>query len=107
MINMAKLFFSMLLFLVAVAGCDSGPKAAEPTLETTPWLFPGPNIEQLSARDFRARAVAARSLGRMGAEAKAAIPELERLVKEDENAKVREIATIALEKIRAATGSSE
>jgi len=97
---MSKLFLVFLLILVS-AGCDSGPKGAEPTLENAPWLFPGPNIEELSAPDFMARAVAARSLGRMGAKAEAAIPELERLVQEDEHPKVREIAEESLKKIRA------
>jgi len=102
---MLKLSLGILLVLIAATGCDTGPKAAKPTLEKTPWLFPGPQIEQLTAKDFRARAVAARSLGRMGAEAEAAIPELEKLL-EDSNPKVREIATEALEKIRAATGGA-
>jgi len=103
--TISKLFLAFLLILVSV-GCDKTPKAAEPTLETTPWLFPGPNIEQLAASDFMARAVAARSLGRMGAKAEAAIPELERLIKEDKNSTVREIAAESLEKIRAATGGA-
>jgi len=96
---MLKLFLGMILVLVA-AGCERKPIIAEPSLETTPWLFPGPTIEQLTAKDFKARAVAARSLGRMGAKAEIAIPELEKLL-EDENPMVREIATEALEKIRA------
>ena len=95
---MTRLLLGLLLILVSV-GCDRGPSVPEPTLETAPWLFPEPQIEQLTSRDYKARAVAARSLGRMGAKAEAAIPELERLL-EDKNPKVRVIAKEALEKIR-------
>ena len=100
---MLKLFLGIIIVLVS-AGCDRSPKVAEPTLETTPWLFPEPLIEQLSATDFKARAVAARGLGRMEAKAEVAIPALEKLVAEDEHPKVREVAQEALEKIRAAIG---
>jgi len=99
---MLKLILGIIVLLMS-AGCDSGPKAAERTLETTPWLFTGPLIEQLSSADFRARAIAARSLGRLGAEAEAAIPELEKLL-EDESPEVRKLVEEALEKIRAAVG---
>jgi len=104
-ITMPKLLLGILFVLATTAGCDTGPKVADPTLEKTPWLFPGPNIEQLTAADFKARAVAARSLGRMGAKAEAAIPELEKLLK-DKHPEVREVAAEALKKIRAATGES-
>jgi hypothetical protein len=102
---MPKVLLGFLLILAA-AGCEKTPTTAEPTLETTPWLFPGPQIEQLTASDFKARAVAARSLGIMGAKAEAAIPALEKLVKEDKHPKVREVAAEALKKIRQATGGS-
>ena len=99
---MSKLLLGFMIALVS-AGCDRSPQVAEPTLEKTPWLFPEPLIKQLAATDFKARAVAARSLGRMGGEAEAAIPELEKLL-EDKHPKVRELAAEALEKIRAAVG---
>ena len=100
---MLRLILGCLLIFLSV-GCDKTPSVAEPTPETTPWLFPETQIKQLKASDFKARAVAARSLGKMGARAEAAIPELERLANEDKNPKVREIAAEALEKIRAEVG---
>ncbi|NOY43484.1 MAG: HEAT repeat domain-containing protein [Planctomycetes bacterium] len=99
---MSKLLFGLLMILV-FAGCDKGPVPAERSPETTPWFYPEPQIELLTAPDFKTRAVAARNLGKMGAKAEAAIPELEKLL-EDKNEKVREIAKEALEKIRAETG---
>lgn len=99
---MSKLLLGIIIG-IAAAGCGRSPDVAEPTIETTPWLFPEPLIEQLAAKDFRARAVAARSLGRMGAKAESAIPALEKLL-EDEHPKVRELAQEALDKIRASIG---
>ena len=101
---MSKMIFAIVVGLVCI-GCSDGPDLVEPTLETTPWLFPEPNIEQLSSEDFQARAVAAKSLGRMGAKAEEAIPHLEKLIEEDENPKVREVAKTALDQIRAAVGN--
>jgi hypothetical protein len=98
---MLKLLPSLLLILV-FAGCGKTVEIADPTPETTPWLYPEQNIEQLASSDFKARAIAARNLGKMGAKAKDAIPELEKLVAEDGNEKVREMAAAALEKIHAA-----
>jgi len=98
-----KLLASILMILVFV-GCGKTIEVAEPTPESTPWLFPEQNIEQLASSNFRARAVAARNLGRMGAKAKDAIPHLEKLVEEDKNEKVREMAAAALEKIRDEVG---
>jgi len=101
---MAKLLLGLLLILVSV-GCDKAATVAEPTPETAPWLFPEKQIELLDDRDFIVRALAARNLGNIGARSESAIPELEKLL-EDENPKVRKIAAEALEKIRAATGGA-
>jgi hypothetical protein len=50
--------------------------------------------------------MAARNLGNMGAAAKVAIPELERL-SDDKNPKVREMVAEALHKIRAASEADQ
>lgn len=91
--------------LAALIGCDRAPDVAEPTPETAPWLFPDEQMKLLAAPDFKVRALAARNLGKMGAAAEPAIPELEKLL-EDDNEKVRDIAQEALDKIRAALGNS-
>jgi len=99
---MSKLLLGIMIAL-AFVGCDKSPEVAEPTVETTPWLFPEPLIKQLTSADFRARGVAAIGLGNMGAKAEAAIPELEKLL-EDENPNIRKVVKEALEKIRADLG---
>jgi len=85
--------------LVSV-GCEGELQTAVPTLEKNPWRFPEPQIELLSSPDFRLRAMAANNLSRMGAQAEAAIPELEKAL-DDQHPKVRKLAKEALEKIRA------
>jgi hypothetical protein len=95
----SKVILGFMVILVS-AGCGRSPQTSEPTPEIAPWLYPQKQIELLKAADFKARAMAARNLGNMGAAAEVAIPELEKLL-EDENPKVRVIAKEALEKIRA------
>lgn len=91
------------LVVAIVAGCgESAPPAAD--LSKTPWLDPQAQIEGLRSSDFRVRGLSAFNLGNLGAAAVAAVPELERLAKNDANEKVRENAAEALERIRAATG---
>jgi hypothetical protein len=86
-----------------VGGCEkTPPPSTDP--EKAPWLFPEKQIENLKNTDKVVRSLAAHHLGNMGAKAEAAIPELERLAKEDPDPKVRENAAAALEKIRKATG---
>lgn len=93
------------LVVAVVAGC--GESAAPPAdLSKTPWLDPQAQIEGLKSSDYRVRGLSAFHLGNLGAAAIGAVPELERLAKDDANEKVRENAAEALEKIRAATGSS-
>ena len=94
---------SMACLLAVGIGCGSEPPA--PTPDQAPWLFPEKQIELLSSSDFRARALAARNLGKMGAKAEIAIDDLEKL-QDDENARVRELAAEALEKIRKAVAES-
>ena len=67
---------------------------------------PQSQIEGLKNSDVRIRGISAFNLGNMGAKAADAIPVLEKLAKDDANPKVRENARLALEKIRAAAGSS-
>jgi HEAT repeat protein len=63
-------------------------------------------MEALKNQDFRIRGLAAFHLGNLGAKATDALPELERLAKDDPNSKVRDNAQMAIQKIRAATGTS-
>lgn len=99
---MSKMLLGIMIVLVS-AGCDQAPRPAERTPETTPWFFPEQQIELLTKSDFMVRALAAHNLGRMGARAEVAIPDLEKLLK-DEHPKVREMAAEALERIRAEVG---
>lgn len=93
------------LVVAIVAGC--GESAPPPTdLSEAPWLNPQAQIEGLKSSDYRVRGLSAFHLGNLGAAAVTAVPELERLAKHDANEKVRENAADALEKIRAATGTS-
>ena len=88
-----------------VAGCGDRTTAT-PTPEKTPWLFPDKQIELLKSSDDRAKTLAARNLGNIGAGAVAAIPELEKL-SNAKNPKLRKSVHEALEKIRAAAAESD
>lgn len=95
---------AMLLLVVGtIGGCEkSPPPVTDPA--KAPWLLdPKLQIEGLKNGDFRIRGLSAFNLGNMGAKAADAIPDLEKLSKDDPNPKVRENAREALEKIRAAT----
>jgi HEAT repeat protein len=61
-------------------------------------------MQGLKNEDFRIRGLSAFNLGNMGEKAAGAILELEQLAKADPNAKVRQNAAEAANKIRAATG---
>jgi HEAT repeat protein len=95
----------MLLLLTSamLAGCGDAPATA-PDLAKTPWLDPKLQIQGLTHEDFRIRGLAAHHLGNIGASAADAVPMLEKLARDDPDAKVRENAAKALEKIRAAQG---
>ncbi len=96
----------ILLAASVLFGCDNGPpQVIDPN--KTPWLDPQTQIESLKDPNFKIRGLAAFNLGNMGERAVGAVPELERLAKNDPNPKVRENATAALEKIRAASGENE
>jgi hypothetical protein len=97
--------FTLLLALGVLGGCDKGPPSAVDPAKT-PWLDPKSQIEGLENSDFRIRGLSAFNLGNMGARAAEAIPELERLAKNDPHQKVRENAAEALAKIRAVAGES-
>lgn len=92
---------AMLLAFVAVGACKKTLPPPDPS--KAPWLDPKAQLESLTNSDFRIRGVAAYNLGNMGAKAADAIPELERIARDDPNPKVRENAQQAVEKIRAAT----
>lgn len=97
----------MILLVASVfVGCDNAPpQAIDPN--KTPWLDPKTQIESLKDPNFKIRGLAAFNLGNMKERAAGAIPELERLAKNDPNAKVRENAVAALEKIRVAAGDND
>ena len=100
----SQLVVTAVFVLVAVLACALGchkpaaPINADPA--TTPWLDPKAQIKNLKNTDPRIRSVAATSLGVMGTKAAEAVPELERLAREDANPKVRDAAKEAIEKIR-------
>jgi len=102
---MSKLLLGFLVVLVTT-GCGEKLQTVEPTPEQAPWLVPEKQIQLLKASDSTARALAARNLGNMGARAESAIPELKKLL-EDENPKVRTLVEEALEKITAEVGDGE
>jgi RecB family exonuclease len=96
----------LLLVVLGIIGCDNVPPPPTDPAKA-PWLLdPQSQIEGLKNGDVRIRGISAFNLGNMGAKATGAIPELEKLAKEDANLKVRENAREALKKIRAAAGSS-
>jgi len=90
-----------LLAVVAIAGCE---KTSPPVTDVTamPWLDPRSQIKGLKDNDYRIRGLSAFNLGNMGPKAEEAIPELERLSRDDPNERVRENSRQAVEKIRAA-----
>jgi hypothetical protein len=96
----------VLVMIGSVAGCDrTPPPPTDPA--KAPWLLdPQSQIEGLKNSDVRIRGISAFNLGNMGAKAAEAIPLLEKLAQDDANAKVRENARLAIEKIRTAAGSS-
>ncbi len=94
------------LLLVAipwVTGCEKAPP--QPTDPAkAPWLLdPQSQINGLTNEDRRIRGLSAFNLGNMGAMAADALPELERLATEDPEPKVRQRASEAVTKIRAAS----
>lgn len=91
----------MALSALVWAGCSEPP--AKPP-QDAPWLDASQQIELLKQKDDRLKALAARNLGNLGAEATGAIPLLEELTR-DPNPKVSESASQALEKIRSATNA--
>jgi HEAT repeat protein len=106
--NSAPLREKLLVAVVVlgnIAGCGEAPT---PPIDPakSPWLNPASQIDGLKNSDFRIRGLSAFNLGNLGAKTGDAIPELERLAKEDPNQKVRENAAEALAKIRAAAGNS-
>jgi len=91
-----------LLLTMCLVGCGKSKPAAV-DISQTPWLDPQVQISSLKEKDRRIRSMAARNLGNIGAKAALALPELERLAREDPDTKVRERAKDAIDKIRAAS----
>lgn len=88
------IIFPCTLFL----GCgDDSVKPAQE--EEVQWKDPAKQIELLEAKEPLVRRMAAGNLGRMGADAKDAIPALEKL-KDDPDPKVQEDAKKAIELIQ-------
>jgi hypothetical protein len=85
-----------------IIGCEKAP-APPADLAKTPWLDPKVQTEGLNSKDFKIRGLAAHHLGSIGAPAADAIPALEKVARDDPEAKVRENALKAIERIRAAT----
>ena len=95
---------ALLLSLASVVpGCEkSPPPVTDPA--KAPWLLdPQSQIDGLKNDDYRIRGLSAFNLGNMGALAADAVPELEKVARDDPNAKVRANAREAIDKIRAAT----
>ena len=89
------------LGLLLASGCnDNSGAKVEPSPETTPWLYPEPQIELLESDDVRVRGLAIKNLTKMGAKAEPAIPALEKLLN-DEDPNIRDLAQEALATIRA------
>lgn len=96
----------MLLAGACYAGCGKRPPPVTDPAKA-PWLLdPQSQINGLKNGDFRIRGISAFNLGNMGAKAADALPELERLARDDQNQKVRVQAREAVDKIRAATGKT-
>jgi HEAT repeat protein len=89
------------VLLTSVLGC-SGESPAPADLSQTPWLDPKVQVEGLKSKEVRIRAASVINLGNIGADAAAAIPELEKVAASDPEPKVRAKAAEALEKINAA-----
>ena len=100
------MFKKVLLLLIALSGC--GQESSPPTDPAkAPWLLdPQSQVDSLKDPDFRIRGIAAFNLGNMGALAADAVPDLETIAKDDPDPKVRERASEAVKKIRAATGKA-
>jgi hypothetical protein len=93
-----------LLFAISIlVGCGkSPPPVTDPA--KAPWLLdPNSQIKLLKESQHRVRGIAAYNLGNMGAKAIDALPELERLAKNDPEPIVRARAKEAIDKIRSAT----
>jgi hypothetical protein len=91
---------------VALVGCGEAPPTPTDPAKA-PWLLdPQSQIDSLKDPDVRIRGIAAFNLGNMGALAKDAVDDLEKIAKEDPEPKVRAHAQTAIEKIRAEAGES-
>ncbi len=97
---MAGALAAMLVASAALVGCGKAPPPTD--LTKAPWLDPHAQIENLKNQDSRIRGIAVQHLGNMGARAVEAIAALEKIAQHDLDAKVREYAKQAIEKIRSA-----
>ncbi|MEX2170411.1 MAG: hypothetical protein WD851_13940 [Pirellulales bacterium] len=97
----------LILVLGIIGGCEhTPPPPTDPA--KAPWLLdPQSQVDSLKDGNFRIRGIAAFNLGNMGALAADAVDELEKIAKDDPHPKVRQNASEAIEKIRAATGKMD
>ena len=84
------------ILAVVVAGCSQAPPPV--SSDKVPWLDVDKQIELLDEGDYRLRTLAARNLGKLGADAEKAIPRLEALANDSES-KVRAVAKESLDQI--------
>ena len=90
------------LTVVVSFGCNkTPPPVTDPAM--APWLDPKAQLKGLKDGEYRIRGLSAFHLGNMGAKSAAALPELERIARDDPNEKVRQLAKDAVAKIRAAS----
>jgi hypothetical protein len=90
--------------LVAAVGCSEAEPPPPADLSKAPWLDPVEQAKGLNDADMRIRGLSAVNLGNIGGAAEGALPELEKLAKNDPEPNVRESALKAIEKIKAAKG---
>ena len=97
----------LLVMVGAFNGCEQAPPPPTDPAKA-PWLLdPQSQVDSLKDGNFRIRGIAAFNLGNMGALAADAVDDLEKIAKDDPHPKVRQNASEALQKIRAAKGKMD
>jgi len=91
--------------LLLTTGCGTPLPTGEETPENMPWLFPEPQIELLTAENFKVCGLALKNLARMGAKAEPAIPAIEKMLDNEKNDNIRALGEKTLSEIREASGA--